>query len=224
MSISISAPDSHGNAVAIVLRNFPDECPICHTSLHPGYVSAIYSNAATPCVHVAFRCTKPPCGSLFIGIYRQAGDGRYDLTRTAPVTPLKQTFPKEIEEVSPVFVEIHNQSNVAESLQLHQLTGIGLRKALEFLVKDYAAHLKPQETGVIRAAPLAQCIQQYIDDPKVKQCAKLAAWLGNDETHYTRKWEDKDVTDLKLLIKLTVNWIESSMLTERYAAEMSKPK
>jgi hypothetical protein len=54
----------------------------------------------------------------------------------------------------------------------------------------------------------------------VKECAKRAAWLGNDETHYTRKWETKDVSDLKLLVKLTVNWIDNVLLTEKYIAEM----
>ncbi len=43
------------------------------------------------------------------------------------------------------------------------------------------------------------------------------------ETHYIRKWEDKDVDDLKLLIRLTVNWIESHILTAQYTKEM-KPE
>ena len=31
--------------------------------------------------------------------------------------------------------------------------------------------------------------------------------LGDDETHYERRWIDKDLNDLKNLIRLTVNWI-----------------
>ena len=54
----------------------------------------------------------------------------------------------------------------------------------------------------------------------MKECAKRAAWLGNDETHYTRKWEDKDVKDLKLLVHLTVNWIDNVLLTQKYISEM----
>ena len=62
-----------------------------------------------------------------------------------------------------------------------------------------------------------------MDDPRLKQCAERATWLGNDETHYERKWIDRDVDDLKTLIRLTVNWVESALLTEKYAKGMVKP-
>ena len=48
-------------------------------------------------------------------------------------------------------------------------------------------------------------ITAYIAHPKVASLAERDVWLGNDETHYVRKWEGKDVQDLKLLIKLTVS-------------------
>lgn len=51
-----------------------------------------------------------------------------------------------------------------------------------------------------------------------------AVWLGNDETHYVRKWEEKDVNDLKLLVRLTVNWIDNVLLTKKYIADMSAGK
>ena len=45
-------------------------------------------------------------------------------------------------------------------------------------------------------------------------------WLGNDETHYVRKWEEKDIRDLKILIRLTESWIQNSILTDKYLREM----
>ena len=68
--------------------------------------------------------------------------------------------------------------------------------------------------------PLAKCIDTYVSDQNVLQCAKRAAWLGNDETHYIRKWSDKDVSDLYLLVRLTVNWIDNHLLTKSYITEM----
>ncbi len=47
-----------------------------------------------------------------------------------------------------------------------------------------------------------------------------AFWLGNDETHYLRKWEQHDVDDLVTLIKLTTNWIEIEHLSKSYVEEM----
>ena len=55
---------------------------------------------------------------------------------------------------------------------------------------------------------------------RIKDCAKRAAWLGNDETHYIRKWETQDLEDLKDLIELTVNWIRDEYLTKRIKEEM----
>jgi len=98
---------------------------------------------------------------------------------------------------------------------------VGYRKSLEFLVKDYCILKQPGAAEEIKKTLLGQCIGTWVEDPKVKECAKRAAWLGNDETHYLRKWESKDINDLKILITLTVNWIHNDILTERYMKEMS---
>jgi hypothetical protein len=70
---------------------------------------------------------------------------------------------------------------------------------------------------------LANCIATCIDDDKIKQMAKRAAWLGNDETHYVRKWADKDLNDLKNLISLTRHWIEMDQLTKDFVKDMPEP-
>jgi hypothetical protein len=98
---------------------------------------------------------------------------------------------------------------------------MGYRKALEFLVKDYLKIKLPGSTIDIEKKLLGKCIDELIDNPNIKAMAKRAAWLGNDETHYTRKWEDKDISDLKKLIKLTVHWIVLEKMTEQYQAEMN---
>ena len=67
---------------------------------------------------------------------------------------------------------------------------------------------------------LGKCINEHIENQKLKDIAKRATWLGNDETHYVRKWQGKNITDLKLLIDLTVHWIETEILTEKLIAEM----
>ena len=54
----------------------------------------------------------------------------------------------------------------------------------------------------------------------MRAAAKRATWLGNDETHYVRRWEDKDITDLKNLVRLTVNAVENAILMRQYEKEM----
>ena len=70
---------------------------------------------------------------------------------------------------------------------------------------------------------LATCIENYVTDPRIKEIAKRATWLGNDETHYQRRWIDKDLSDLKTLIRLTLHWIEAEHLTEEALKSMPAP-
>ena len=65
------------------------------------------------------------------------------------------------------------------------------------------------------------CINDYVTDTNIKECARRATWLGNDETHYERRWNEHDIEDLKVLIDLTKNWIDNELLTEHYIETMT---
>jgi hypothetical protein len=121
-------------------------------------------------------------------------------------------------------VEIASQVSTAEAFRLDQLVGVGLRKALEFLIKDFAISERPDKAKEIKQAFLGNVIRDHIDDNRVQKMAERAAWLGNDETHYMRKWETRDITDLKMLVTLTVNAIHNTLLAKQYEAEMQPPK
>ena len=64
------------------------------------------------------------------------------------------------------------------------------------------------------------CIKEDISSTNIKAVAARATWIGNDETHYVRKWEDKDIKDLIGMIDLTIRWIESEVETKRLLDEM----
>lgn len=139
-----------------------------------------------------------------------------------PVPTSTTTFEPEVEEVSPTFVKIYNQAELAELHQLDEIAGPGYRKALEFLVKDYANLRHPNQAEEIRKATLNTVIQKYLKEDRIKRNAERAAWLGNDETHYYRHWENQDIADLKRLVKLTAAFIHLDFLSESYEAEMPK--
>jgi hypothetical protein len=64
-------------------------------------------------------------------------------------------------------------------------------------------------------------INDYVNESRIKSTARRVVWLGNDETHYYRTWEDKDIKDMKILIDLTLHWIESEELTRKYEEDMT---
>jgi hypothetical protein len=76
----------------------------------------------------------------------------------------------------------------------------------------------------IKVAPLASCIKTYVKNDKIQTVASRAVWLANDETHYVRKWDDKELKDLKELIKLTVLWIEMEETTAELLKDMPAGK
>ncbi len=231
MRFQINAADQNGNAVNVPYEDLPDTCPTCHNGINPRLMAGVFHGSgltdAAARLEIAFQCTKHQCGRMFVGTYlhRQAGsDHFFALSSVAPWKAKQKRFPDTVEKISPLFVKIYNQAIAAEALRLDQLTGIGLRKALEFLVKDFACREHPDQEDEIRKERFGTCINEYIQDSNVKECAKRAAWLGNDETHYTRKWEDKDINDLKTLVRLTVNWLDNVLLTRRYIEEMEEGK
>lgn len=216
---------------AVEYDHTPDVCPQCHHALNPKILQATVSgDIATPGtrLEIAFKCTHRNCQSMFIGQYvrrqlHQASGkmvGTFYFQKAVPISfQVPNIFP-EVEEISPSFKTIYTQASAAESYGLDEISGVGYRKALEFLIKDYCIHKDPDNEEGIKSAFLGSVINEHVNDANLKACAQRAAWLGNDETHYVRKWEDKDISDLKVLIDLSCVWVRSNVLTEKYLQEM----
>ncbi|TDL92113.1 DUF4145 domain-containing protein [Vibrio vulnificus] len=212
-----------GNSNHVYLKQLPDECGICHKNIAPQFIAAVnIGGPNSQFIEATFQCTNDKCRSLIIGYYIKAidGTGNFELQKNAPIIPKGQDFHSDIIEVSPNFVEIYNQSLFAEQTGLTLISGIGFRKALEFLIKDFLVYLTPEEEETILRLPLGQCINK-LENPNLKEMAKRATWIGNDEAHYNRKWEGKDVSDLKRLIEVTVHYISMEITTKKYIIEMS---
>ena len=145
----------------------------------------------------------------------------FRLKYCAPYLAKKPAIPEEIAKLSPTYVKVLEQSHAAEHWRLDQIAGVGYRKALEFLIKDYAVHCNKAKKKRIQSAFLGQCINDFVSDHNVQECAKRAVWLGNDETHYMRRWKNKDIEDLKILLHLTEAWIYNELLTKKYIKSMT---
>lgn len=217
----------------------PNECPICHFAVHPEEIHwalITVEGRQRFGLEILYQCPRQECQHLFIARYLRSDDDlpgtshpglspglrQFVLQELVPTTPQVQYIPPEISSLSPSFPEIYAQSVAAESYGLAEIAGGGYRKALEFLVKDYCISRNKNKENEIKSSFLGSCISNYIDSPQVKLCAERAAWLGNDEIHYVRKWTDKDISNLKELIILTMNWIHSELLTQNYADDMSR--
>jgi hypothetical protein len=208
---------------SINVNDFPDECGICHKNIDPIPVGAnfVKGDVSSRNMEAAFQCTNLSCNSLIIGYYsREKYPGDFELVNVAPVNPAGKNFDKEIINLSNNFVTIYNQSFHAEQIGLTLISGIGFRKALEFLIKDYLIFLDESSEEMILNMQLGPCLNK-LENNMIKEIAKRATWIGNDEAHYKRKWEDKDVNDLKKLIDITVHFISMDISAKKYLEEMA---
>ena len=207
----------------------PDRCPSCKYGIQPQEVNnfPFVDNDNADHFAITYLCKR--CYRPFIALFTVAngtpGDGQR-LEKTEFVEPnrfMPKAFDAHISAVSPAFVDIYNQALAAETSGLDQIAGVGYRKALEFLIKDYLISLNPddvEEKAKIEKMELGNCIANKVSNEKIKAVASRSAWLGNDETHYIRKWEDKDITDLINTIDLTLHWIEAEIKTKKLLEQM----
>ena len=125
-------------------------------------------------VHV-MQCTSSDCEEVFIARYARRVKGNsisYAYELSIPLHAEPSDFSEQVAGVSPAFVKIYDQAIAAEAAELDELAGMGMRKALEFLVKDFAASQAGEKDAErIRALPLGACIENYIDDPSLKSVA-----------------------------------------------------
>jgi hypothetical protein len=200
------------------LTGWPSMCPFCHNHVSPG-VKSFYRYDKS--LEAFVICPNPSCKHGFIAYFVQEANLNYKyLNQNSVGTPMKMFFEEIIEGISPQFVLIYNQAYFSEQHKLLEISGVGYRKSLEFLLKDYLISKNNENKEDIEGLLLGKCIQKYITNDRIKSVAKRAAWLGNDETHYVRKWEGKNLADLKKLIDLTVHWIGMEMLTDSFGDEM----
>ena len=205
----------------------PTRCPICNNGIDAIIITAAQREDDTKmCVEVVYRCPIETCSHLFIANYvlTQRSSGiyyKYFGPATRPSID-KKTFEDAIQNISSEFCDIYNQALEAETMGLNKISGSGYRKALEFLVKDFAILRTKNdiEKEQIKKSLLGVVINTYIDHEKIKKNAKRASWLGNDETHYTRIWSDKDIDDLKINIDLVVHYIYMDEISRLYEEEM----
>lgn len=221
MSIQLTALDSKRSQHALSITRRPDTCPQCHHAIELSDQFFVSLDESRKIVQVVHRCPKLACQSVFIANYAlDTSSGRYTYQNTAPSKYVPRNFSDIIHKVSLDFCDIYNQSSASESQGLLKICGVGYRKALEFLIKDYLIKQHPDKAEVIKKQFLGKCIEEYVSNTNIKAVSKRAVWLGNDETHYVRVWEGKDLQDLKGLVDLTVHWIEMEQLTSDVMKDM----
>lgn len=215
-----------------LLNRLPGTCPYCQSKTHWECICLEENNHY---LSVILRCSDIECHciSLFLykknisPVYSDTYDiqDRYCLIHTFPEEIFHETkFSDLVEKLSPNFVQLYHQAEQAEiKANTEKIAGIGFRKALEFLIKDYLISENKEQEEKIKAPSLTlgTAINNYCQDNNLKKLFQVATYLGNDETHYIRCWNEYDVNNLKEIINLSVGKIEDIIKTNNYCQKIT---
>jgi hypothetical protein len=228
---------THNNKTVspVQVDELPDICPWCHKGCHPNPVIAFKLSEppedVDEAIQAIFRCPMNNCGKLFIVDYfmsRLLTLPGYTFGRMKAwpqrFNPAEIHHPETVKKLSPRSVLTYQQAYEAQKTDLSEIAGMGYRKALEILIKDYLVFLEPEKEEAIKGMELMNCIANKVTDPNLKICAERAAWLGNDHSHYLAKFTDHNISHLIELIRLAENWIDSSLRTAHFATDMTSKK
>lgn len=192
----------------------PDRCPNCD-AVGYHYLVSLAQNPESPIQYDAlFYCNG--CHDFFqISYVDPLGTNDTELlVRKTYGSIQEETFSLSLSTLSPEFVETFHDAEAAERSHRLKIVGPGYRKALEYLVKDYAIHLHPEDEVNIGKIPLAQVIKEYIDHPQIQALSKGSSWLGNDHTHTVKKHESYTLADLKRFVIAVAKYIDLELTVE----------
>ncbi len=202
----------------------PTQCIHCYKEV--GFIvdsTSTYNDRVDKKIAITFQC--PSCEHY--SVYEYAiRNKQYKLTDLVNYSYTKEvcvSLPKNIHKVSEEFVKIYKQAATAEAYNLMAICGVAYRKAAEFLIKDYVIMKKPEKEDEIKKDALGKIIAEQLSDfPKIQTLAKASAWIGNDETHYVRKHNDKDLNDLKAFLLAAATFIAADYDADQALALVSK--
>lgn len=211
-------------------------CPHCGRPgahiLYNTMASKLY-NSVENSVALFLKCSISECNKFHIqefpfGKHSPGGDNLKFVGNKINYTyrvKLDNTLPEIVNQTFPAFKNIFEQSLEAEVQGLDQIAGVGYRKSIEFLIKEYAIHKDPESAENIKAKFLGKVIDEnLIEFPKIQTLSKAAVWIGNDETHFVRVHEDKDIHDMKEFLIATALFISAELKVDEAINFTSRPK
>lgn len=153
-------------------------------------------------------CTCTSCGKHFFFVCEyDSGKENYDpiVYPNIDFTPYSNEI---LEKISSRFIDMYNQALQSEFHKNLELAAIGYRSALEILVKDYAIKELGQNPEEVSSKKLCSAIGTYLNQEELVKTADVIRILGNDYTHYKRKYPQHDFELLKGYMEIFLKQIE----------------
>lgn len=192
--------------------DIPIVCPHCSSALQPiitDYRLLVYDDCADRLLVISYKGNC--CFKSFYATYEYSKRN----AKLLDVFPhLKPTvLPKNIIDLSPRFASLYEQSYTAEQNGHVELAGSGYRNAIEVLIKDFAIKKLNAPSDEVCGIKLYDAIGKYLKEVNIDtSAADVVRVLGNDYTHYERKYDDIDFIVVKKYLEIFLQQIETKLL------------
>lgn len=182
-----------------------NQCPFCGKFNSPKRILDMFNYTDNlKVVVLVFETTC--CHKEFLSLYL-IEESTTKLIATYP-TGSPDVFPQTIQDLSPSFVKIHTQAKTAENNGHFELASTGYRNSLEFLIKDFAIKCLGKTSEEVAPKTLYKAIEDYLPNESLIKSADVVRILGNDNTHYTKKYPNLELPTLKKYLKYFIDIIE----------------
>lgn len=229
----IYSSTSSTSSVEIDLDEFCPNCgkPGSHI-LHKAVASKRFNNLENT-VAIFLQCPRSECNKFHIQEFpfKKKSPESFIVLSIGPKiintyrVKLENTLPTIVNNAFPSFKNIYEQSLEAESQGLDKIAGVGFRKSIEFLIKEYVIHQDPESEEEVKAKFLGNVINENLSEfPKIQALARAAVWIGNDETHFVRVHDDKDIQDMKEFLTSAALFISAELKVEEALEFTNRPK
>jgi hypothetical protein len=226
---------NNNNAGNSIFAEDPNICPHCHVANQPNEMFRWFDKMENKLI-TTWLCNFNECGRLFVVSHKEDTEsGSFIIERTLNGLPQGPIWPKPIlnlkdgttigteEEKDSKFIKTYLQSLEAESNGYDEIAGMGYRKAIEYLVKDWAIQSNPSEKEKILKLWLSGIINEFFNGD-LKDILERATWLGNDQTHYNKLFEEYNLKHLKELIDLIMVELDREFKKRHYIENIEKRK
>lgn len=185
----------------------PEYCPHCKRA-----VAAVSVNFQTlaiggvgTAVLIQYSCA---CGKNFCAFYMQSNGSpdtsTHEVLYLYPNADVDITGLSELNRISPDFLAIYEQVLQAQKMGLDHIVGPGLRKAVEFLVKDFLLLDGVKTEEELEKLALRKAIE-LLDSSDLVTAMDAAAILGNDETHWKKQHPDYNLQDMLVFAEVAIH-------------------
>ncbi|EEP28236.1 DUF4145 domain-containing protein [Shuttleworthella satelles] len=186
----------------------PATCPYCgigtDAQLRDSHYSYVEDGYLLTAVGTCTACNK---AFMFGSFHKDDDSGVAKNVFIYPSVTYEKFQNESISKFSPRFIDVYNQSLQAEFNGAIDIAAIGFRTSLEILIKDFAINVLDDDSSKVSELKLMGSISEYLSEDLAKS-ADVIRILGNDYTHYQKKYPDMDFVILKKYMEIFVKQVE----------------